>query len=134
MAEELYKLEIITPEKVFYEENISMIVFKTTEGDIGVLKNHMPLTTLLSSGLAKIKVDDKEKEVILHEGFVEIKPEKVTILTDAAEWPDEIDLNRAKAAKQRAESLLKKKNDQVDIARAEAALMRAVARIENVEQ
>lgn len=133
MAKELYELQIITPEKKFYEKPVKMVIFKSTEGDIGILKNHIALTTTLASGVAVIKEENQEKKAVLHGGFAEINDDFVTILTDSAEWVEEIDLKRAKEAKLRAEEYLKKRSDEIDYTRAEAALMRAIVRIEAVE-
>ena len=131
MANELFKLQIITPDKMFYEGDIKMVVFTTTDGDIGVLKNHIPLTTTVASGLAKITVNNEEKQAIVHGGFAEITGDKVTILADSAEWPHEVDVNRAQRAKERAQELLRNDSQDVDKARAEVALMRAIARLKH---
>ncbi|WP_058486013.1 F0F1 ATP synthase subunit epsilon [Defluviitalea phaphyphila] len=123
-------LQIITPDKKFFDEEVDRIVFKTTEGDIGILPNHEPLTTIISIGYIKIKQEEKERKASLIGGFAEIQPDKVTILADAAEWPHEIDRSRAEAAKRRAEERLAKKSAEIDRARAETALKRALVRLE----
>jgi F-type H+-transporting ATPase subunit epsilon len=130
---DLFRLQIITPDRIFMDDDVERVVFKTTEGDIGVLINHIPLTTTLVSGVVKIKIGDEEKRAVLHGGFAEIKPDQVTVLADAAEWPEEVDLARAKEAAERAESRLNDKGDK-DMVRAEVALMRALARIELIEE
>ncbi|PKM95314.1 MAG: ATP synthase F1 subunit epsilon [Firmicutes bacterium HGW-Firmicutes-1] len=133
MAENTFKLHIVTPDKSFYDDEVSRVMFKSTEGDIAVLYDHIPLTTTLVSGMAIIYKDNKEYPAVLHGGFAEIKEESVTILSDAAEWPDDIDLDRANAAKERAQSRSQEQEEQISQARVNASLMRAVARIDLLE-
>ena len=126
MADKDFQLRIITPERVFYEGTVDMVEFNTTEGQIGVLPGHIPLTVIVKPGILHIT----EKEAALHSGFAEILPEGVTILAEIIEWPNEIDENRAEAALHRAEERLRSKTPETDIARAETALQRAMARIQ----
>jgi len=132
MAEETnFTLKIITPDRVFYEDDaVTMVEFNTTEGEIGVYKKHVPTTVIIKPGILTISKDDEIKEAALHAGFAEILEDKVTILAEIIEWPEEIDEARAEAAKQRAEERLQLKDSDTDIARAEIALQRAMARIE----
>lgn len=125
-----FLLKIITPDRVFFEEEASMVEFNTTEGEIGVYKNHVPMTVILKPGILTITQDGGVKEAALHAGFVEILQDTVTILAEIIEWPEEIDADRAQAARERAEERLKSKTPETDIARAETALMRAMARIQ----
>lgn len=125
-----FLLKIITPDRVFFEEEASMVEFNTTEGEIGVYKNHVPMTVILKPGILTITQDGGVKEAALHAGFVEILQDTVTILAEIIEWPEEIDADRAQAARARAEERLKSKTPETDIARAETALMRAMARIQ----
>ena len=125
-----YKLRIITPDRVFYEGKADMIEFNTTEGEIGVLPGHIPMTVIIKPGVLTITEKDEVKEAALHSGFVEILPDRMTILAEVVEWPGEIDLERAEAAKRRAEERIKSHTPETDMARAETALMRAVARIQ----
>ena len=132
MAEEAnFTLKIITPDRVFYEDDaVTMVEFNTTEGEIGIYKKHVPTTVIIKPGILTISKDDEIKEAALHAGFAEILEDKVTILAEIIEWPEEIDVARAEAAKQRAEERLQLKDSDTDIARAEIALQRAMARIE----
>ena len=132
MAEETnFTLKIITPDRVFYEDDtVTMVEFNTTEGEIGVYKKHVPTTVIIKPGILTISKDDEIKEAALHAGFAEILEDKVTILAEIIEWPEEIDEARAEAAKQRAEERLQLKDSDTDIATAEIALQRAMARIE----
>lgn len=131
MSEKLFQLKIITPDRIFYEGEVSMLELKTSEGEIGIYKNHIPLTTILVPGIARLKRNEEVKLAALYSGFVEIQKDKVIILAEVAEWPDEIDKNRAMEAKVRAERRLKsKESDDTDELRAELALRRALTRIE----
>lgn len=127
MAEK-FKLTIVTPDREFFSEDVDMVEFNTTEGEIGIYKGHIPLTVIVKPGILTITQGETVKNAALHAGFVQILPEEVTILAEIIEWPGEIDEERAKAARERAESRLSGGGD-VDIVRAEAALMRATARI-----
>lgn len=127
-----FELRIITPDRMFYEGTAELVEFNTTEGEIGVYAGHIPMTVIIKPGILKIYEPDTdtEKEAALHAGFVEILPDKMTILAEIVEWPNEIDEKRAEAALQRAEERLQQKATGTDMARAEAALLRAMARIE----
>lgn len=131
MAEERnFTLKVITPDRVFYEDDaVTMVEFNTTEGEIGIYKRHVPTTVILKPGILTITKDDEVKAAALHAGFAEILEDKVTILAEIVEWPEEIDEARAEAAKKRAEERLHSKTPETDIARAETALQRAMARI-----
>ena len=130
MADKHFQLRIITPDRVFYEGDVEMVEFNTTEGQIGVLPGHIPMTVIIKPGILHIYEADAEKNAALHSGFVEILQERVTILAEVIEWPDEIDATRAEEAKQRAEERLRTRTPETDIMRAETALLRAMARIE----
>ena len=125
-----FKLRIITPERVFFEGEAEMVEFNTTEGEIGVLPGHIPLTVIVKPGILRISGKEENKTAALHAGFAEILPEGITILAEIVEWPEEIDEQRAEAARQRAEERLGHKTPETDVARAETALLRAMARIQ----
>lgn len=125
-----FLLRIITPERLFYENQVDMVEFNTTEGEIGVLPGHVPLTVIVKPGILDITEPEGDKVAALHAGFAEILPDRVTILAEIIEWPEEIDEERARAARERAEERLRSKTAETDLARAEAALLRAVARIQ----
>lgn len=125
-----FKLEVVTPNRKFLEEDIEMLVVRTIDGDIAVLANHTPLVTPLSIGILKLNYPDGTSKIAtVCGGFMEVTKEKTTIVTDSAEWPGEIDPNRAEEAKKRAEERLRKKDSSTDVARAEMALKRALNRI-----
>ena len=125
-----FLLRVITPDRVFYENQVQMVEFDTTEGEIGVLPGHIPMTVIIRPGILTITEAGGDKEAALHAGFAEILPDRVTILAEIIEWPDEIDEERATAALERAKARLREKASTTDLARAELALQRAVARIE----
>lgn len=125
----LFQLEIITPDRIFYQGEAYMVEFTAEDGDIGVYKNHIPLTTVIAPGVLNIKEAEEEKKAALHSGFVQILPEKVTILAEVIEWPDEIDTNRAEEARKRAEERLHSHAADIDTARAEIALKKALVRL-----
>ena len=125
-----FLLRIITPDRVFYENQVEMVEFNTTEGEIGVLPGHIPLTVIVKPGILNITETEGDKEAALHAGFAEILPDRVTILAEIIEWPEEIDEERAEAAKERSEERLRSRTPETDIMRAETALQRAMARIE----
>jgi len=128
MAEN-FQLQIITPDRIFYEGEASMVEFTSVDGEMGVYKHHIPLTTVLAPGIVTITEPGGKKEAAVHAGFVQILGEKVTFLAEIAEWPDEIDVARAEAAKARAEERLRSHSAETDVARAEMALKKALVRL-----
>ncbi len=131
MAEQkTFQLEVISPERIFYTGDVEMVELTTTEGDIGIYAGHIPLTTIVAPGVLTITESrDSLKEASLLEGFMEITPEKVTILAQSCEWPDEIDVNRAREARDRAERRIKSNDSNVNMSRAELALKKSLIRI-----
>lgn len=132
MAEDdkLLRLEVICPDRVFFEGTSDFVELRTTEGEIGVYKAHIPMTNLLSPGMLKIHNGAEVKVAALHSGFVEIFPDHITVLAESAEWPDEIDTERAENAKKRAEERLASGDSNINMARAELALRKALIRLE----
>lgn len=125
-----YKLKVITPEKIFFEGETEQIKIRTSEGDIGILANHENYVCNINAGLLSIKIDDKFKNSALSEGILKIIDGEVVVLANTAEWADEIDVERAKRAKEKAEQIIKDSaNVKVDISLAEIKLKRALARI-----
>ena len=131
----LFRLKIISPDRIFYDADVEMVELRTTEGEMGVLKDHIPLTAILVPGVLNIKGGaEGDRQAAMHSGFVEIMQDHVTILAESCEWPEEIDLNRAKEAQIRAERRLKSGDSDVNMARAELALRRSLLRIELAEK
>ena len=123
------KLKVVTPTGGFYDGEVSMVELTTTEGEIGIYPNHIPLTAVVAPGVLKIHEDGGEKEAALMSGFITILPEQVTVMAEVVEWPDEIDANRAEEARIRAERRLKEESGEIDTMRAELALRRALVRL-----
>ena len=132
MAEK-FKLSIISPDRVFTEGEAEFLEFTSTEGELGIYAQHIPLTTILEPCVMKIHNEGEVKKAAILGGFVEILKDKITVLAEDAQCPDDIDVARAKAAKKRAEDRLTAKQEGTDMLRAEAALKRAIARINTVD-
>lgn len=133
MADNTFQLKIVTPDRIFYEGEVTMVEFNTTEGEIGIYKNHVPTTVIVKPGILTITAEEGVKNAALHAGFAQILQEEVTILAELVEWPNEIDLDRAEKAKERAEQRLSQKENGMDVARAEIALQKAIARISSLK-
>ncbi|MEZ0535922.1 ATP synthase F1 subunit epsilon [Caldicellulosiruptoraceae bacterium PP1] len=130
----LFNLEIITPERVFFNSDVEMVVLQAVDGEMGILYGHEPVIISLGIGKLKIKIDGTWKEAALSGGIAEVEPNKTMILTDAIEWPEEIDKQRAEQAKERAENKLKQKLSGDEFERYQAALERAINRIRMAEK
>lgn len=129
MAEKTFKLQVIAPERVFYEGEVEFLEFRTTEGDLGIYPKHIAVTVVIAPGVLRIHLPGGElKEAALHSGFAEILSDQVTILAESVEWPDEIDANRAEEARVRAERRIHDADNATDVERAELALKRAILR------
>ncbi|MCD7731759.1 MAG: ATP synthase F1 subunit epsilon [Oscillospiraceae bacterium] len=125
-----FKLDIITPEKVFFDGETSQIIVRTTEGDIGVLAHHTSLVASLPSGPVKIKQEDGTYRVAaLSSGLLKVGGNKVSIIANAVEWADEIDIEWAKRSEAEAREKLSTLKDQHELDIAELKLQRALNRI-----
>jgi F-type H+-transporting ATPase subunit epsilon len=127
---EIFRVEIITPDRIFFEGEAEFLEFTTAAGDVGIYAKHIPMTTVLAPGAVIIHKDGDETVAAVHSGFAEILGDKVTLLAEIAEWPDEIDVSRAEAAKARAEEHLANKTMGTDVKRAEYALRKALTRLD----
>ena len=128
-----FELIVNTPEREFYRGSVTMVELVTTEGEIGVYAKHIPLTAVIAPGVLKIHEDSHIEKAAIHGGVVEILEDKVTVLAEVAEWPEEIDVNRANEARIRAERRIKGNEANVDMVRAESALKRSLARLGAVD-
>jgi len=129
------KLDIVTAEKVVYSDEVDIIVAPGIEGQLGILPHHAPLMTTLQPGyLIAKKGGEEEISLSISGGFLEVRPDRVIVLADAAERAEEIDVHRAEEAKRRAEEQLRQPTPEIDVAQAEAALHRAMTRLQVVEQ
>lgn len=129
------KLDIVTAERVVYSQDVDAVIAPGIEGQLGILPHHTPLMTTLQAGELRVKRGGEEDSLAISGGFLEVRPDRVIILADAAERAEEIDIARAEAAKQRAEQRLADRHAAgLDETRAEAALRRALTRLTVVEK
>lgn len=128
------KLDVVTAERVVFSDEVDVIVAPGIEGQLGVLPHHAPLMTMLKPGELLVRKDGEEFSLVITGGFLEVRPDRVIVLADAAERVEEIDIARAEEAKRRAQEQLRERPSEVDTARAQAALLRALARLEVVQR
>ncbi|MCI5903793.1 MAG: ATP synthase F1 subunit epsilon [Oscillospiraceae bacterium] len=125
-----FKLNVITPEKVFFDGETSQLIVRTTEGDIGILAHHTSLVADLPSGPLKIKQEDGTyRTAALSSGLLKVGGNKVSIIANAVEWADEIDLEWAKRSEAEAREKLNSLKDSHELDIAELKLRRALNRI-----
>ena len=124
------KLDIVTAERIVFSDDVDIVIAPGQTGELGILPNHAPLMTTLGAGELVARRAGEEYLLAIGGGFMEVRPDRVIVLADAAERAEEIDIARAEAAKARAQERLSQTTDTVDYAQAEAALRRAIARIE----
>ena len=129
------QLQVVSPDKLVYDKEIAMLIVRSTGGELGILPRHAPLVTGLIPHAMRIKVEGSESLMAVAGGFMEVTPKLITVLTPAAEEPENIDVNRAQAAYQRAKQRVEtfksapSQHEEIDIDRAEMALARAKARL-----
>jgi len=123
------KLEIVTAERQVYSGDVEFVSAPGVMGTLGILPKHSPLLTALEAGELRFKKGDEEESFAVSGGFMEVRPDQVIVLADTAERAEEIDLERAEAARQRAEILLKKRPSGVDVTAIERALRRSRIRL-----
>ena len=126
-----FSLSVVTPEKVFFDGETSQIIVRTTEGDIGILANHTSLVADLPSGPLKVRKEDGGwRTAAISTGLLKVGGNKVSILANAVEWADEIDVEWAKRSEEDARRRLKEmQHDKLEMDRAELKLQRALNRI-----
>ncbi|MBE4907777.1 F0F1 ATP synthase subunit epsilon [Bacillus luteolus] len=127
------KVNVVTPDGPVYEADVEMVSAKAQNGELGILPGHIPMVAPLQVGAVRFKNGSNTDLVAVSGGFLEVRPDQVTILAQAAETPARIDVERAKSAKMRAEQRLQAKQDNVDFKRAELALKRAINRLNVTE-
>ena len=133
MAENI-RLEVVTPEKSVVSEAVGIVMAPGTLGEFGVLAGHTPFLTTLKTGALKYQDEGgRERFVFVSGGFAEALPDRVTVLAESAERRQDIDVERAKAAAQRAEQRIQGGGEDLDYVRAKAALLRAISRIQLAE-
>ncbi|MFC1860952.1 F0F1 ATP synthase subunit epsilon [Chloroflexota bacterium] len=128
------KLDIVTAERAVYSEEVDLIVAPGIDGQLGILPHHTPLMTMIQPGELMLKKGDEEFILAVTGGFLEVRPDRVIILADAAERVEEIDEARAEEARRRAQERIQRPSTEVDLLRAEASLKRAILRLQLVEK
>ncbi|MBO1199699.1 F0F1 ATP synthase subunit epsilon [Staphylococcus simiae] len=127
-------LDIVTPNGSVYDrDDVELTVMQTTAGEMGIMSGHIPTVAALTTGYVKVNFHNGAEYVAVSDGFVEVRQHKVSIIVQTAETAAEIDVERAKLAKARAESHLENEDDNTDINRAERALQRANNRLRVAE-
>jgi F-type H+-transporting ATPase subunit epsilon len=134
MAEQTQKVAIVTPERVIYGDEARFVQARGTMGELGILPQHTPLITSLEPGVLRVQKEGQWTVFVVAGGFMEVRDNRVVVLANAAERPEEIDVERAKRAKERAEKRLASGDPEVDVVRAKAALMRALARLNAAQE
>lgn len=129
-----FQLKIVTPDQCFFAGEVEMVIARTTEGDMAVLKGHSPFAAPLVVGEIRVKQDGKFRFAAGSGGFISVTKDMTTIITDAAEWADNIDCERAQKAKERSEHRLHHEINDIDADRAKIALLRALNRLRVVER
>ncbi|MDM8265999.1 F0F1 ATP synthase subunit epsilon [Limosilactobacillus pontis] len=134
MADSKFKVTIITPDGTVYDnDNATMVIMNTAGGQMGIMANHVPLVAALEISTVRIKHDEGTAEVAaVNGGIIQFDGHQALIAADSAEMPEEIDVQRAEAAKKRSESEIekaKREHNQDDLARAEVHLKRAINRL-----
>jgi F-type H+-transporting ATPase subunit epsilon len=129
------RIDIVTAERLVFSEDADIVMVPGVEGEMGILPHHAPIMTMLKPGEVLVRKGTEEHSLAVSGGFLEVKPDHITILADAAERADEIDIARAEAAKHRAEERLAGKTaNEIDSANAEASLRRALIRLKVAEK
>jgi len=128
------KLDIVTAERIVYSEDVDAVIAPGAEGQLGILPHHAPLMTILQAGELVVRKGGEEDSLAISGGFLEVRPDRVIVLADSAERAEEIDTERAEAAKNRAEERLTEKTAETDVDRIEASLRRAMARLTVAEK
>ncbi len=128
------RLDVVSAERVVYSDDVDLVVAPGTDGELGILPYHAPLMTTLEAGELRIKKGGEEFYLAISGGFLEVRPDRVIILADAAERVEEIDIARAEAARRRAEEQLQRQLSKAEAASVEAALRRSLTRLRVVQK
>lgn len=122
------RLEIVTPERMAYADDVDMVIVPGRNGQLGILPHHTPLISSLGVGELRVKRGGTEQSLLISGGFVEVRPDKVVVMADLAEHSEEIDEQRAVEARRQAERELERVSEPADLARVRAALQTALMR------
>ncbi len=124
-----FNLEIVATDKIFYQGSCESLVFPGIDGEHGILARHETMVAAVKAGELRYTVDGEARGAAVGDGFIEVSPEKVVIIADFAERPEDIDIKRAQRAKERAEERLRLKRSEKEYVHSQAALSRAMARL-----
>jgi F-type H+-transporting ATPase subunit epsilon len=129
-------LEIVTPEKLAFEDTVDSVQLPGVEGELGVLPHHTPLLSMLGVGELRIRKDGTEESFAIVGGFLQVRPDRVVVMAETADVASEIDLEKAQEARREAERTLEgaAQTDAVDLAAARASLQQALLRIRVAER
>lgn len=124
-----FKLEVITPERTFFNDNVQSVIIPTPDGQMEIQKGHEPIVVSIEIGTVRLLIDGKWHECTTSEAFMEVRPDETIIFSQAMEWPEEIDISRALAAKERAEERLRQQKSYQEYMQSKIALARAMVRL-----
>lgn len=124
-----FRLQVITPEKAFVDQPASKLIFETSDGEMAVLPGHTPMIATLEVGPVRFEADGKTREFAASEGFVIVEKGQVLLMAQTAEWPEDIDLNRAQRQQELAQERLRQQRSQQEYIKARALLTRAMVRM-----
>ena len=124
-----FHLKVMTVDRCFYDDEVDRIVIRTTQGDVGILPNHVPYTAALGIGGLNIIKDGQARVAAIGGGFVGVSREQTVVLARTCEWADEIDINRAREAAERARAILQKKESEHEHDIAQIKLKKAINRM-----
>lgn len=123
-------VSVVTPDGPVLEDDFDMVSCKAENGELGIMPGHIPLVAPLSISAIRLKSDTDVLQLAVNGGFLEVQPDKITILAQSAEKPGDIDIERAQSAQERAQRRLQSKQDNIDYYRANSALKRATNRLD----
>ncbi len=132
MKDNLFELEILTPEYRFFKGEVSAMTFVADDGEWTILANHAPLVAVLQPNIIRWKVDGVWKEAVNAEGYMEVTAHKVVVFCGACDWPEDIDVRRAEEARKHAEEAIRQAKSRTEHKNAQIQLARAMARLRNV--
>lgn len=124
------QVEIVTPDRLLLSEEVDEVSIPGSEGYLGILPGHLPLLTLLGIGILSYRKRAEKQAFAVNGGFAEVLPDRVIVVADTVERPEEIDVSRARKAKEQAEGRLASAQDSMDVDRAMESLLRATARLQ----
>jgi F-type H+-transporting ATPase subunit epsilon len=127
-------LEVAIPQRLLIREAVREVQIPASSGYFGVLPGHAPLMSELGNGVLSFKTGSATRYMAIHGGMVEVLPDHVRVLADKAEWAEEIDVERARLARERASDLLQRHDMEIDVERAQRAVLRAQARLQATER